>query len=374
MRRFIPVAFLLSALLPASSAAGAPPPAAPDQLAWQVFALMTAPAFRPGGKAVVFETWASDRDIYGGAMPRWPAAHAPKHLLRSLAAAAEDHAVGGLAAAATSSCIPKNGKAGDFPPGACIGEEVQHNRPVFDTIAANGLYSTAGLVKAFAASSPIQFPADSIVVKADWVLVRDVLRWLPKSYKTAIEVRRAYYTNAATLNGIAGEYALVGMSVQSKTLPDWLWMTFEHRSNPGRCDVIGCHDNFGSTSANVAPAPTANGDYGPCAKTPALTALLARAHVDPIWSNYCLKGTQVRFVTPAGAPTLLANSVIERMNKGVAVGQTSCITCHAYASFNIAGQPNFAALTPPPTGAVQAQLLAGYKPYDYLWGVIAAAH
>ena len=341
----------------------------PDAMAWDVFARMTTPASAAGAKAVAFETWASDDDIYGKNPPHWPG-RGSKMLSRSLAAMAEDVAAHRLSLPA-SDCQPKDGKAGNFPPGACIGEQVQHNRPVFDTIVTGDLYSTSGLIAAYAASKPIDFPADSIVVKADWVTIADLLRWLPHAYKTAAQVRRAYYTNVATMNGHRGEYALVGMSVQSKQRPQWLWMTFEHRSNPGRCDIIGCQDAFGAVFAKVPGRSAPNTDYGPCAKTTALKAVFAAHHIDPIWNNYCLKGTQTDF-TAGGAPTVLANSVIERMNKGVAVPDTSCITCHAYASFDGHGTPNYAVLPQHPTGAVNPALLAGYKTHDYLWSVLAA--
>jgi hypothetical protein len=349
----------------------APSIAAPsyDRMAWGVFATLTAPAGRPGSKPAAFETWASDADIYGGT-PTWPKSGA-RVLTRSLAASAEEMAAHGTSPPPIK-CQPEDPKAGNFPPGACIGEMVQHNRPVFDAIRAAGLTSTAGLVKAFANKAPIDFPAGSIVAKADWVAIPDLLHWLPRAYKTADAVRRAYYTDTATLNGRTQEYALVGMSVQSKDLPNWLWMTFEHRSNPGRCDVIGCHDEFGAVQADVAPRPLPNGDYGLCAKTPALSAFLKSRHIDPVFGNYCLKGTQTTFTTALRQPTILANSVIERMNKGVAVYNTSCITCHAYASFDAAGKPNFAVLPQHPTGVVDPAKLAGFKTHDYLWSVLAA--
>ncbi|MEI9990398.1 MAG: hypothetical protein WDM86_10190 [Rhizomicrobium sp.] len=349
--------------------ATAAPAASPDRMAWDVFAAMTAPAGAPGVKAVAFETWASDDDIYSGKSPKWPAPGA-KHLTRSLAAVSELLAVHG-AAAPPADCLPKDGKAGNFPPGACIGEEVQHNRPVFQYIVANNLYSTAGLAAAYGATKPIDFPKDSIVVKADWVLIADLLRWLPYAYRTAADVRRAYYTNTATMNGRAGEYALVGMSVQSKALPQWLWMTFEHRSNPGRCDIIGCHDDFGALLANLPSRLVPNTDYGPCLKTLALVQLFASRHLDPVWTNYCLKGTQVAFGTAAG-PTILANSVIERMNKGVPVPDTSCITCHAYSAFDKHGAPNYAVLPKRPVGPVNPALLHCFKTHDYLWSILAA--
>ncbi|MEI9995998.1 MAG: hypothetical protein WDM91_15490 [Rhizomicrobium sp.] len=367
MTRFKWFALLGVAFALSSSSSGAPAPT-PDRMAWDVFLQMTAPASTPRAKAVAFETWAADDDIYT-ATPHWPAHAGLRTLRRSLAAQAEDIAVH---AAPAADCLPKDGKAGNFPPGACIGEEVQHNRPVYDYIVRNGLYTTAGLQKAYADGMGIDFPGDAIVVKADWVLVGDILRWLPQAYKTADDVRRAYYTNIATMNGRSGEYALAGMSVQSKQQPYWVWSTFEHRSNPGRCDIIGCHDDFGAIAADVPSRAMPNTDYGPCAKTPALAALLAAHRIDAIWSNYCLKGTQVTFVTPGGRPTILANSVIERMNKGVAVPDTSCITCHAYAAFDRHGTPNYAALPGRPTGGIIPSKLHGYRQHDYLWGIVAA--
>ncbi len=328
---------------------------------------MVAPAHAPGVKAVAFEIWASDDDIYGGT-PHWPS-RGVKALRLSLAATAEDIAAH---AAPATDCQPKDGAAGNFPKGACIGEEVQHNRPVYDTIVANGLTTNAGLVAFYASQKQLSFPSDAIVVKADWAPVSDVLRWLPQ-YKSAADVRRAYYTNVATMNGRRDEYALLGMSVQSKAQKDWLWSTFEHRSNPGRCDSIGCHDSFGAMIADVPPRAT-NSDYGLCAKTPALAALFAARRIDPIWNNYCLKGVQTTFVDGAGTPTILANSVIERMNKGVPVRETSCITCHAYASFDSAGHPNYPVLPTHPRGAVQPLLLKGYKLHDYVWGLLAIQH
>ena len=341
-------------------------------MAWETFTIMVAPANQPGAKAVAFETWADESDIYTPPAPHWPSGR--KVLHRALAAEAiaghAPHPM--LMVAAPGSCKPPaDPGAGNFPKGACIGEEVRHNRAVFDTINSHGLYSTAGLVKAYTAGQPTAFPPDAMVVKADWVKISDILRWLPKAYHSADEVRRAYYTNTAALDGQLTEFALVGMSVQAKRAPHWLWMTFEHRSNLGRCDVIGCHDAFGATRPNVEPARTFNSDYGRCEKTRALQAMLAGAHADAVWDNYCLKGTQTDYVRPDGTPTVLANSVIERMNKGVAMNHTSCITCHTYASFDANGTPNYAALGPRPIGPVNPDVLKGYLQNDALWSFLA---
>jgi hypothetical protein len=53
-----------------------------------------------------------------------------------------------------------------------------------------------------------------------------------------------------------------------------------------------------------------------------------------VWQNYCLKGSQVDFTSPAGIPTLLGNSVPEN---GF-VNTSSCLTCHAHAAFDRFGQ------------------------------------
>src|ERR1700712_1814276 len=109
MRKALGIAFVLSAAFVALCSASAAPPApspSPDQMAWQVFVTMTVPANKPGAKAVAFETWASDTDIFSTAPPHWPGAP-KKRLLRSLTAAAEDHAMHLLAAAPTASCYPK---------------------------------------------------------------------------------------------------------------------------------------------------------------------------------------------------------------------------------------------------------------------------
>lgn len=344
-----------------------------DVMAWETFATMVTPADRPGAKAVAFETWADETDIYTPPAPHWPGVGG-KMLHRALAAQvlAGGAAHPMLTVAAPGSCaVPPNGAAGNFPAGACIGEEVRHNRAVFDYVSSHHLYSTDGLKQAFAAGKPANFPLGAMVVKADWIPVSDILRWLPNAYHSADEVRHAYYTNTATLNGKKTEFALAGMSVQAKRAPHWLWMTFEHRSNLGRCDDIGCHDNFGAVVPNVAPRATPNTDYGPCAKSQGAMQALRRVHADAVWANYCLKGTQVDYVRPDGSATLLANSVIERMNKNMPVMQTSCITCHSYASFNGDAQPNYGALKSKPTGDFHKELLGNYLQNDALWSFFA---
>jgi hypothetical protein len=231
---------------------------------------------------------------------------------------------------------------GNFPPKpACIAEEVRRNWDSFQNIVGNDLNTTAGLAAAFNNAAPVSLPSSAVEVKADWVKISDMLKWIPE-LKTPERVRELYYTNTATVSGIADEYALVGLAMSSKQIKDWVWMTFEHRLSPGRCDTI---------------------------------AMMEAAGIDKVWLNYCLKGSQITFIKGAtgSTPTLLGNSVIERINAGVPLNQSSCITCHSYAAFNNQGQPNTAVLNAPtsPTGRNNPAFMQGFKPNDFIWGMLA---
>jgi hypothetical protein len=102
------------------------------------------------------------------------------------------------------------------------------------------------------------------------------------------------------------------MHVSSRQNPNWVWGTFEHQMNPGRCDAIGCFDSFGAQIPAVPPNRTAvNMQYGPCPKTQQLKTLMAKANLSPVWENYCLKSTEVDYTAADGTPYVLGNSVIE---------------------------------------------------------------
>ena len=143
-------------------------------------------------------------------------------------------------------------------------------------------------------------------------------------------------------------YALVAMHVISKMVPNWTWATFEHQNNPGRCEFIGCRDAFGATQAFVPPDtaipdpsdPSYNNPknnptpYPACAKTSALDALFAATAVDPVFRNYCLKGSQVDFMDASGMPIRLGNSITEETFDF----QASCMSCHGRAAFAANGR------------------------------------
>jgi hypothetical protein len=356
-----------------------------DEYIWRLLTQFAAPAPGVPG-AVVFENWASDAETFS-ANPVWPSAGAPKKFQRSVLRGSRTHGAGPASTGSTGSTAsqvspidvscspPGNAAAGGFPadgtPLPCIAEEVRRNRPQFDYIVNNGLNTKAGLAAAYARSLDVQMPTSAISIKGDWVPVQTLLKWIPE-LGSVERIRQLYYTGVAD----KVEYAVVALHVSSRQNPNWVWGTFEHQKSPGRCDDLGCHDSFGAVKHVVAPDRSAiNTQYGACEKSPALKALMAEARLSPVWQNYCLKSSQVDYTAKDGTPYALGNSVIERIVGNGTVAASSCITCHAYASFDATGAPPLAAqamLPFNPTGKPIPAVLKNALKYDFTWGVLLA--
>jgi hypothetical protein len=320
------VASILAGVAQAQSADPDPAFNNPDQLSWQLFTLVT-PSVPGLNNNVVFETWASNEDTFQ--LKKFPGASAdpictppvvvaggpvPPPVVVTPTASPKILNISALEASAPR--VP--GLQPHVLPGGS--QETRRNKATFDFIFCHKLNTRAGLRAAFAAGVPISFPTDSIEVKADW---KPAAGLSPSDYH---------------INTAAGKpYALVSLHIISKQVPNWTWATFEHKDNPGRCDFIGCHDHFGAVVADVSPHGDSSpgGKYNPCIKTPALKKLFADAGLPALWENYCLKGSQVEFVTATGVPTHLGNTVPE----GGFVKTSSCITCHSRASVLSNGQP-----------------------------------
>jgi len=171
----------------------------------------------------------------------------------------------------------------------------------------------------------VRLALDSLEVKVDWVPASSYTN----STFACPDPTNTLYTE--TINGTC--YALVGIHMTSKSMPDWLWATFEPNSeitNPNRCDprlYNACLDPWGTTSRE----PYGKGK--PQQQSPVLHRAMATAHLNPAFHNYFLTGVQTQFVSGDGKPTQLGNSFVE-FNTGVPPGQSSCITCHRYAYFD----------------------------------------
>jgi hypothetical protein len=263
---------------------------------------------------------------------------------------------------------------GNFPVG-CIAEEVRRDPKSVAYIIEHNLNSAAGLAENFAKSEPVVFPEGSTQIKADWIPVDNLIAWLTQNGKmvTLPQVMANYYT--ATEQNVT--YALVSMHISKKTkeLPNWLWMTFEHQWNPGRCDTSGCYDEYGTGTASVASAANANTQYPDCGKSKDLASQFAGANLRTVWNNYCLKGSQIDFTSKAdgtGKPTIAGDSVVERVLASVPIQASSCISCHATASFTALPAPYVAGINPRVNTDVLGPytLPSNYKAYDFMWGLI----
>jgi len=351
-----------------------------DAFIWRLFSGFVAPVSKDSPSPVVFETWASDEDTFS-ANPHWPKAGEPIKLHASVLEAVKtldtSESLRKLRAKAIDvPCKPPVGAAvGGFPttgtPLPCIAEQVARNRPQFDYIVNNNLNTQAGLAAAYAKSFKVEMPLESIAVKGDWIPLPMLLQWIPQLGDIGT-IRKLYYT--VTVSSV--EYALVAMHVSSRQNENWVWGTFEHQMTPGRCDAIGCFDTFGAQIPEVPPNRKAvNTQYGLCPKTQQLKALMTNANLSPVWENYCLKSTQVDYTAADGTPYVLGNSVIEGIVGNGTVAASSCISCHAYASFGPSGKPTARAtamLPFNPTGTPIPGVLAGSLDFAFMWGVLFA--
>lgn len=385
----------LVGLLFAAAAGAAEPGAAPTlaqkptvgdataqaQFAWLLFVH----AMKPANGALTFETWTEQCQINPAmaGCPTQTAAAAGAAKRRLLHGSALAHR-GAKAKVATSDsgveCNPMStSPVGGYPPpgnvtaAAQFCEEVYVNPPERDFVVQNKLTTLTGQsTYAKAHGNAVTFPWDAIEVKADWVPTSSFANPTFSCPDTSGKL----YTE--TINGTC--YALVGVHISSKILPDWVWATFEPASditNPNRCDpglYDTCFDPWGTTSS----APYGKGQTVP--QSPQLAQLMKAAGLPAAFNNYYLTGVQTQFVDAGGKAIPLGNSFVE-FNAGVSPGQASCITCHKYAYFdgkpvspenNFGGPPNgwaavgYACNKPGATGNC-TPVTAGSMAQDFSW-------
>jgi hypothetical protein len=171
----------------------------------------------------------------------------------------------------------------------------------------------------YSKTKPIDFPTDAIEIKADWIPATS----LQPSFTCNNPPADVYVQQVDNVC-----YALAGIHISSKLLPNWLWATFEAPSlvtNPNRCKPAlysACIDDWGVTPARVSQ-PTAK-----TTPTKKLADLFsgARGRFPALLENYRLTGVQTAFVSGT-APTLLGSSFTE-FNANEPAKHASCITCH----------------------------------------------
>lgn len=240
----------------------------------------------------------------------------------------------------------------------------------------------------------VSFPPDAIMFKVDWIPETTMV---DLGYVTDhdgdpstppqdadnpyITMKMKVNTGSSTdPDWVEGLFYLAAVTGASKALPEWHWFAFEHVDNLGRCDFIGCNDSFGFTTSVDILTPGPNGgtkatfasgfipphtqddqlddgasifDLGKAYASGEMTASLAALFeatgvgaggpvdpdvpsvADPAWRSYRMKGTQTRYYSPQGYPTLMGQSITE----GGFVNTSSCLSCHVQASTDADGGP-----------------------------------
>lgn len=318
-----------------------------DKHAWTLFAKVNqkAPTQCPGTNNSIWETWTDNAETFLREQPTWPetcgSAEAPRRkILRERSINLFLEAPDKQIIAGTELINSSEERV----------EEVRRNRATFDYIVNNKLWNREGLIEAYARDEKIEFPTDAMEVKADWVPIseseKDKYHW--------------NYTKDGTLVGMRA------MHVITKELPNWFWASFEWVDNLGRCDDIGCVDNFGVTPHVVRPNDTRDLKYASEELTPELEQLFAANGLTGEWGeqfkNYRLKGTQISFVDVTGKPTLLGNSITEQN----AVFGSSCITCHAQARIGPSGRTTQVLTL---VGSPQPELFEKFKSTGFVWSI-----
>lgn len=314
-----------------------------EEFVWSLFVY----AVTPSGDAqrpLTFETWQEQCDLQpalcedsssaavttgtGSAKGRVRRGHGSALGRRLLLGGRNDSSV--VCQAMNVAGFPPLAPATNVAPKAVFCEEVFVNKTEADFIRINKLTTLAGQ-QAF---GNVTFPWEAVEIKVDWVPQSSFLTPFKCTDPTL-------YIETIEFKGLPKQcYAMVGMHISSKALPDWVWATFEPNSavtNPNRCNAnlySLCFDPWGTTS------PTPYGPGSTPAQSAALGQMMKAANLAPAFNNYYLTGVQTQFVRNGGEPTLLGNSFVE-FNAGVQPGQASCITCHkyAYAGTSSVGSP-----------------------------------
>jgi hypothetical protein len=186
-------------------------------------------------------------------------------------------------------------------------QEVRMNRSAYETIRTGGLYNQKGIAKAAAAHRAcfVTFNRAAKEIKAAWLHFTecDVYEFAPD----CLARKSSYHWRRIQNGNLVQIWGLEGMHIISKDLPTWFWADFIHRD----CEVDQlCKPTKFQSQTSPLGAPNSAKQTGTV-----------------IWDNYQLRGTETGFMRDGQNATLF-NPMID----GKAGPESSCITCHAYAS------------------------------------------
>jgi len=261
--------------------------------------------------------------------------------------------------------------------------EILVNKPMFDYILSNSLYSKEGQ-KVF--SGTVKFPCGVLGGAEGAIMVKSAWKVIDSSEKSSFHSEEVLVYSPASENPAypascsKQTMGLVGLHIGHKTNSgaQWLWSTFEHVDNvPTEADVAGgmlkAQYNYYNPKCSAAECPPNQVPPRPWDPTKvssfhsqivrintfkgnefAVTSaaernadavkLLAGVNPDSVWQNYELISTmwptntgtcQAIAGDPLGtpAPTFLANTTAETYIQGMVPNVSSnCIECHNNAT------------------------------------------
>jgi hypothetical protein len=209
----------------------------------------------------------------------------------------------------------EEGALAEFDPGNTGGNEVRMNRESYDFVRDQTLFNIEGLGAVFDGGTELlSFPANAKEVKARWRVIGET------------DKPRYHWVDVMLADGNTVVFGLSALHITTKDLPNWFWATFEHIDNEKSELEGGLPGNPGWLAPSV--------DRYSCPEAPVGCRAPPEFVANTKWENYVLRGTQTDFTDSRGRPTILANSVIEAGFQAT----SSCISCHARASFDGAGR------------------------------------
>jgi hypothetical protein len=302
----------------------------PDEYAWQLFLHLNRPArigvagqADPGKKfgdtsgPLVWETWALSSGDHAGLSETYPKDGAkpiaweqlPRSSVRKLILEPNRKRI------AVQQELQRNSSAAvaKFFPPLPDEQEVRANKSTYDFIVKNEMYHLGGLEKLLDSARKsgnrqlISFEPEAKEIKAQWKEIDE-------------KQKPRYLWRETVVNGSTKIFGLVSFHVITKDLPNWFWSDFGHVDCENRENACSQPDQELALTKPIDR--TTRGLQAPSGKDG-----VRKETVGTVFANYILRGTQIDFVTPQGAPTILSNPVIENTFQ-----QSSCMTCHARAS------------------------------------------
>lgn len=200
-------------------------------------------------------------------------------------------------------------------------EEVRMNRSTYETIRTQNLYSLEGVEAAVGRAeaghsrSIVTFDPTSKEIKAQWVHLADC------DANPNCPEKQRFHWRTVVINRANQIWGLAAFHIITKDLPNWVWTDFIQ---------VDC-ENASPICKTVGAAPTTplrdSTTNGPNGVGPSGKNGVRNETIGSKWSYYRLRGTQIDFTTSTGVATVLSSPVIEKSRQN-----TSCMTCHAYAS------------------------------------------